>query len=97
MAKKLDLTEETTNVETPEIPNISAGDLQTVVRLIDAGSQRGAWRGEELAVIGELRTKFIQVLKAIAPESVTEATDTVEAEVEDEAPAADPAAEKGAA
>lgn len=73
-------TSETSPEATAEIPTITAGDLTTVVRIIDAGSTRGAWKGEELAAIGSLRTKLITVLQAIAPETVKPAKDTVEAE-----------------
>ena len=51
-----------------EMPTITAGDLATMVNIIDAGSQRGAWRGEELSAIGNLRTKLAEVVKAMSPE-----------------------------
>ena len=56
----------------PTTPNITATDIATVVRIIDAGSQRGAWRGEELATIGAVRDKFSAVVKALTPAAPAE-------------------------
>lgn len=67
-----ELNENEATQETVDVPSITAGDLSTVVRIIDAGSQRGAWRGEELSVIGTLRNKLVTVLKVVAPETVIE-------------------------
>ena len=77
-----------------ETPTITAGDLATMVNIIDAGSQRGAWRGEELSAIGNLRTKLAEVVKAMSPdveeqgEPVGDSEEAVKAEAEAEAPAA---------
>jgi len=54
---------------TTETPSITAGDLRMMVNVIDAGSQRGAWKGEELATIGNLRTKLVAVVQAVAPQT----------------------------
>ena len=59
--------EETPNTKPVEVPSITAGDLRTMVNIIDAGSQRGAWKGEELSLIGNLRTKLVAIIQAVAP------------------------------
>jgi hypothetical protein len=53
---------------TQEQSNINLQDLVTVVNIIDACSQRGAIKGDELAVVGQLREKFFAIVKANTPE-----------------------------
>ena len=48
-------------------PTIDINDLVAVVQLIDVCSTRGAFRGEELAMIGGLRTKLSEIVKANQP------------------------------
>ena len=48
-------------------PTIDINDLVSVVQLIDVCSTRGAFRGEELAMIGGLRTKLAEIVKANQP------------------------------
>lgn len=43
--------------------NISVQDIELVIRIIDICSSRGAFRGEELMTIGQLREKFNDFLK----------------------------------
>jgi hypothetical protein len=54
------------NTEQPK-PTIDINDLASVVQLIDVCSTRGAFRGEELAMIGGLRTKLAEIVKANTP------------------------------
>jgi len=71
--------------ETKEVPQIGIGDLEACVQIIDACSQRGAFRGDELASVGAIRDKintFVLANKAnieketaaSAPESPAAAT-----------------------
>ena len=53
--------------ETQEGSGVTAGDIALMVQVIDAGSQRGAWRGEELATVGALRNKLAAIVKALNP------------------------------
>jgi len=48
-------------------PTIDINDLVAVVQLIDVCSTRGAFRGEELATVGGLRTKLTEIVKANTP------------------------------
>lgn len=83
MADETLKTEETTQ----EGSGVTAGDLALMVQVIDAGSQRGAWRGEELATVGALRNKLAGIVKALNPkeEETKEEADTVEATEEADA------------
>ena len=69
MAKELNETTLDQVADDQQPASITAADLSLVVRIIDAGSSRGAWRGEELTVVGGLRDKLISVLKVVSPES----------------------------
>ena len=48
-------------------PSIEINDIAAVVQLIDVCSTRGAFRGEELSMIGGLRTKLAEIVKANQP------------------------------
>jgi hypothetical protein len=48
-------------------PIIEINDIASVVQLIDVCSTRGAFRGEELATVGGLRTKLTEIVKANQP------------------------------
>jgi len=68
------MTEETKNTEEqkvqevqPQSLQITAGDLALMVKIIDAGSERGAWKGEELGTIGAVRTKMVAIVRSVAP------------------------------
>lgn len=92
------MTEETKTEETQEVLQVTAGDLALMVKIIDAGSERGAWKGEELGTIGSIRTKMVQIVQSVAPvedtvadgEEAEEATEEVAEVVEvEEAPVAE--------
>ena len=51
---------------------MTINDFALVVNIIDVCSQRGAFRGEELAAVGTLRQKFADVVKANAPKPEAE-------------------------
>jgi len=74
------MTEET-NTEVQEVPQVTAGDLALMVKIIDAGSERGAWKGEELGTIGAVRTKMVAIVQSVAP--VTDEATAEEGEVDE--------------
>jgi hypothetical protein len=47
-----------------QAPSLTLQDLVLVAQIIQIGSQRGAFRAEELADIGNLYTKLIAFLQA---------------------------------
>ena len=66
---------------------VTAQDLAGVESIIDVCSQRGAFRGEELAGVGRLRETFLAEIRE--QQGDVEAPAAVEAPVVNEAPAVD--------
>lgn len=58
--------------------NITLQDLATIVNIIDVCSQRGAFKGEELSVVGQVREKVAAIVKANTP------AETAQEETEEE-------------
>lgn len=52
--------------------NLTFSDLKLIATLIEACCQRGTWRANELATVGDLYTKVINSINSIK----TENTDT---------------------
>jgi len=66
---------------TQTAPGISLNDLQTVVNIIDVCTKRGAFEGNEIALIGATREKLAAFVKAntpAAPEEVAPETEAAE-------------------
>ena len=57
-------------------PTINLVDLQNVLRIIDAAAERGAFKGNELSVVGQVRDKISTFLDAVLPKQ--EGPDVVE-------------------
>lgn len=53
---------------------ITLNDFIIAVNIIDVCSQRGAFKGDELASVGQLRNKFVSFIKANTPEETKEET-----------------------
>lgn len=86
MAEEKTTEEVTAEVVAPtETPSITAGDLRMMVNIIDAGSLRGAWKGEELATIGNLRTKLAAVVQSVTPQTEEAAQENEENKATDAA------------
>lgn len=66
-----------------ELPQITAGDLATMVRIIDAGSQRGSFKGEEMETVGALRNKLAAVVNALNPKTEEKTEEETEEETEE--------------
>lgn len=58
--------------------NITLQDMVTMVNIIDVCSERGAYKGNELSVIGQLREKLAAFVKLHQPEAATPAEETDE-------------------
>ena len=50
-----------------QTPQIGVADLEAVVQIIDACSQRGAFKGDELASVGSVRNRIDAFVKANKP------------------------------
>ena len=59
---------------TEENPQIGVGDLEAVIQIIDACSQRGAFKGDELASVGSVRNRIDVFVKANKPAQPAEET-----------------------
>lgn len=55
------------NNMTEENPQIGVADLEAVIQIIDACSQRGAFKGDELASVGNVRNRIDAFVKANKP------------------------------
>ena len=53
-----------TTMPDTSLPTIDINDIALIVQLIDVCSTRGAFRGEELATVGAMRTKFAEIVKS---------------------------------
>jgi hypothetical protein len=63
-------------------PQLTLNDFALVINIIDACTERGAFKGNELAVIGQLREKFVAFVKANTPEQEQTEANTEETEEE---------------
>ena len=62
--EELQQTEPTTEQAQTAAPSLTLQDLVLVAQIIQIGSQRGTFRAEELADVGNLYTKLIAFLQA---------------------------------
>ena len=60
---------------TEQQPQLSLNDFALVVNIIDVCTERGAFKGNELAPIGQLREKFVEFIKANTPDQEAEETE----------------------
>lgn len=58
--------------------NVTLQDIATVVQIIDACSERGSFKGNELSVVGELREKFNAIVETNKPKEEQEAEQSEE-------------------
>lgn len=59
--------------------DLTINDFAVVISIIDACAQRGAFKGDELFAVGEMRNKFFNFVEA-QKVSVNEAETEIEAE-----------------
>jgi hypothetical protein len=79
---------EEVQVETPETeaqePQISLADFSAALQVIDVCTTRGAFRGEELSSVGQLRDRLTAFVKFHAPSEEGEDAPAEEAEAASE-------------
>jgi hypothetical protein len=56
-------TQTTDQPQTPR-PNLTLQDLTLVIQVLESGSQRGAWKVDELSTIGGLYDRISAFIKA---------------------------------
>ena len=59
-------------LEKPETPPaISVSELQSMLRIINTATERGAFRGNELSIVGSLHDKLTQFIYWVAENQTT--------------------------
>tara|TARA_R100001510_G_C7542792_1_gene129657 strand:- start:135 stop:392 length:258 start_codon:yes stop_codon:yes gene_type:complete len=85
------MTEEVNAAAEEAAPQLTLGDIATVVQIIDLVSRRGGFEGQELETVGALRSRVVKFLDANkpadgeAPEGQVPVAEEVEAEAEADA------------
>ena len=76
------MTQESTVTETPEVaaPSFTVQDLATTRSIIEVAASRGAFKAEEMAVVGQTYNKLSAFLAAVAPAAENNGADEVVAE-----------------
>ena len=69
------MTEEVQNETTAEI-SLNINDLAFMLKMIDVVTERGGFRGGELANVGTIRNKLEAFVRANAPKEEAEETTT---------------------
>lgn len=49
--------------------NITINDMATMIQIIDAGAERGLYKGAELKVVGDLRDRLVEFVKEVAEQN----------------------------
>lgn len=60
-----------------QVTQLSLNDFALVVNIIDTCTERGAFKGNELSVIGQLREKLVIFVKENTPDQTETATEEV--------------------
>jgi hypothetical protein len=63
---------------TEQTDQLNLRDFAIAVNIIDVCSERGAFKGNELTTVGQLREKFASFVKANTPEQKDETRETPE-------------------
>ena len=61
------MTEEVNAAAEEAAPQLTLGDIATVVQIIDLVSRRGGFEGQELETVGALRSRVVKFLEANNP------------------------------
>jgi hypothetical protein len=61
------MTEEVNAAAEEAAPQLTLGDISTMVQIIDLCSKRGGFEGPELEAVGGLRSRVVKFLEANAP------------------------------
>ena len=64
--KKL-MSEENTNTEEVQAPEVNIGDMGAILQIIDVASTRGAFKGAELSSVGAIRDRVAAFVDFYTP------------------------------
>jgi hypothetical protein len=62
------MTEEVNVAAEEAAPQLTLGDISTMVQIIDLCSKRGGFEGQELEAVGGLRSRVVKFLEANQPQ-----------------------------
>lgn len=74
------MTENTNETAQTALPTLGINDLSAMVQVIDVVSERGAFKGNELEVVGILRGRITRFIEANKPPAAEEASQPTEEE-----------------
>lgn len=63
------MTEEVNAAAEEAAPQLTLGDISTMVQIIDLCSKRGGFEGQELEAVGALRSRVVKFLEATQKET----------------------------
>jgi len=72
------MEDQTETTEAQAVAAISLNDLQIMVNIIDLCTKRGAFQGDELLPVGQIREKLVTFVKANAPAEAEAADEAAE-------------------
>jgi len=75
-----EVKQEEAAVEAPAAPGLNINDLAFMLKMIDVVTERGGFRGGELANVGTIRNKLETFLRANVPAEEAEPTGDDDAE-----------------
>lgn len=75
-----EVKQEEAAVEAVEAPGLNINDLAFMLKMIDVVTERGGFRGGELANVGAIRNKLEAFLRANVPTEEAESTGDDDAE-----------------
>jgi len=75
-----EVKQEEAAVEAPAAPGLNINDLAFILKMIDVVTERGGFRGGELANVGTIRNKLETFLRANVPAEEAEPTGDDDAE-----------------
>ena len=62
--------------------NLNVNDLATMIQIIDAGAERGLYKGAELKVVGDLRERLVEFVKQVTEQNKEQTNESTSAEAE---------------
>ena len=72
--ENVDVVDQAPEGETIKV-SISLQDFAAMVNIIDVVSQRGAIKGEEMELVGSIRTRLVNFIQAASPQQPAAAED----------------------
>ena len=59
---------------------LNVNDLAVMIQIIDAGAERGIYKGGELKVVGDLRERLVEFVKQVTDKEKTDESTSAKTE-----------------